>query len=70
MIGHPKWKKVEESRKGSSTIWFTNKKEELKGFRVLLDTGVPTFVTKDDKYVINEFQYNLLKENEIKFRSD
>jgi hypothetical protein len=64
------WKKVDAVRKHPSKIWFPSKTEELRGFKVLLNSGIPTYATNDNKYVINEFQYDLLKENEIKFRSD
>jgi len=51
-------------------VWFPNEKAELKGFRILLDSGIPTYATKDDRYIINELQYSLLKESKVEFKSE
>ncbi len=55
------------SRKRGYKIVFPNSRFELKGFEVLLDSGIPTAAMKDNSYWITEAQYKLLKTKKIRF---
>jgi capsule polysaccharide export protein KpsE/RkpR len=48
-------------------IRFPTEEEELKGFGVLLDSGMPVHATADDVYTINELQCSLLRQKGIKY---
>jgi hypothetical protein len=48
-------------------IRFPTEEEELKGFGVLLDSGMPVHTTADDVYTINELQCNLLRQKGINY---
>lgn len=48
-------------------IRFPTEEEELKGFGVLLDSGMPVYTTDDDVYTINELQCSLLRQKGINY---
>lgn len=48
-------------------IRFPTEEEELKGFGVLLDSGMPVHTTADDVYTINELQCSLLRQKGISY---
>lgn len=48
-------------------IRFPTEEEELRGFGVLLDSGMPVHATADDIYTINERQCNLLRQKGINY---
>lgn len=49
------------------TIRFQSKEEAVKGFYVLMTSGMPVHTTKDEKYIINEVQCTLLTNKGIQF---
>jgi hypothetical protein len=51
----------------SLKIRFKSSEAELKGFEVLLKSGMPTRAVADDKYIINELQCRMLKSNDIDY---
>jgi len=48
-------------------IKFKTKNDELKGYGVLLDSGMPSSSTADDRYKINELQEKMLKRKHVAF---
>lgn len=56
-----------DSKRHQYRVSFPTAKEELRGFEVLMDSGIPTHSTADDKYIINETQYRMLKKQHIEF---
>ncbi len=48
-------------------IQFKTREDELKGFEILLDSGMMTFSTADDKYLINGRQCKMLQEKNIQY---
>lgn len=48
-------------------IQFKTKEDELKEFEILLDSGMPTFSTTGNRYVINGLQCKMLQEKNIQY---
>jgi hypothetical protein len=48
-------------------VRFKNESDELKGFEVLLNSGMPVHATADDRYIINEVLCNLLTKKGIEY---
>jgi len=48
-------------------IRFRNAKAELKGYELLLNSGMPVHATADDRYIINELQCAMLKKNDVDY---
>jgi len=49
------------------TIHFKTKEDELRGFEILLDSGMPTFSTTGNRYVVNGLQCKMLREENIQY---
>ncbi len=48
-------------------IRFKTNEDEVKGYGVLLDSGMPTSSTADDRYMINGEQEQMLKKKHVAF---
>lgn len=48
-------------------IHFTNKKEEERGFYVLLTSGMPVRAIANSRYIINESQCSMLSRKGIQY---
>jgi hypothetical protein len=51
-------------------IRFKTERDELKGFEILLRSGIPTHATADDKYIITDKQCKMLKEKNIEYECE
>ncbi len=59
----------ENSGETMKYLWikFKTKNDELKGYGVLLDSGMPSSSTADDRYKINKLQEKMLKRKHVAF---
>lgn len=48
-------------------IRFRSEDAELRGFELLLNSGMPTRATAEDHYFINELQCRMLRDNHIEY---